>query len=450
MNVMKKIFNVFIISLLFTGACTEVCDHDVEGDGPVRVITIYDYFAGTWYEEAENEEIRFTKSGTMYDKYCNINRSGEIEGRYEVDIENKRMTYTYEFLGQMQFADWKLSDMTDISFTISMDMVGAHTLEKVVEIFTLNVGESCTLSFFDENPDYTLVSMETDSRIVSIDDNNEITAAGEKGTAYIRLNTDKGTAWAKVVVGDDCMDLWYDYVSFIGKDYKYMTSVLGAPSINGEDGYSFGYSMLLHDLITEVDFFMNTSTGLIEEIGLSLINAAPAAQIQSYMNSHYYPTSEIGTGDYYTTGPSLAKSIALVRYRKNDNVIRFFDASFYAFPDYSQELGKTQEEIVARYGELLYGHLPMYEVKNRYGSSVYFLISETLSTVTAVQFTLMPDHDIEEVHKILSSTYNYYKTDETNTKYAYRNAGEEDSTIMVIYDAEDAAVTWFDLENYGK
>jgi len=201
---MKKIFSFIIVSISFAVACTELCDHDVQNGPDPITPDVYDYFEGTWYEESENEEIRFTKSGTMYDKYCNINRSGETEGRYEVDIENKRLTYTYEFMGQMQFADWKISDMTDISFTISTDMVGAHKLEKVVETFTLNVGESCSINYFDENPGYNLISMETNSRIVSIDEGTqEITASGEKGTAYIKLNTDNGTAWAKVIVGDD-------------------------------------------------------------------------------------------------------------------------------------------------------------------------------------------------------------------------------------------------------
>lgn len=448
---MKKIFSFIIVSISFAVACTELCDHDVQNGPDPITPDVYDYFEGIWYEESENEEIRFTKSGTMYDKYCNINRSGETEGRYEFDIENKRLTYTYEFMGQIQFADWKISDMTDISFTISTDMVGSHKLEKVVETFTLNVGESCSINYFDKNLGYNLISMETNSRIVSIDeDTQEITASGEKGTAYIKLNTDNGTAWAKVIVGDDCLDLWYDYVSFIGKDYKYMTSVLGSPSIDGEDGYSFGYSMLMHDLITEVDFFMNTSTGLIEEIGLALINASPAAQIKSYMNAHYYSTNELGTADTYTTSPSLSESIAIVKYNKSQNVIWISDASFYAFPDYAEELGKNQDEIVAKYGELYYGILPMYEVTNNYGYSVYFQISETTGTVTAIQFSLMPDHNVDSVHNVLSSTYNHYKTDETNTKFAYRNAGEEDSTIMVIYDAEQATVTWFDLLNYGK
>lgn len=443
---MKKILNLIIIALSFAVACTEVCDHIVPPLPPEE-----NPIVGTWYEEEMNEELRLSESNTMYNKYCTIERSGETEGSYELDLENMRLTYRYEFMGQMQFADWKITDLTEISFTISSDMVGAHKLERVVETVTLKVGETCSLSFFENNPEYSLTSMETVSRIVSIDNaSNQITACGEKGTAYIKLNTDNGTAWAKVIVGDDCLDLWYDYVSFIGKDYKYMTSVLGAPSINGEDGYSFGYSMLMHDLITEVDFFMNTSTGLIEEIALALIDASPAAQIQSYMNAHYYTTKELGSGDTYTTSPSLSESMAIVKYSKDQNVIRICDASFYIFPDYADDLGKTEDEIIAKYGELYYGILPLYEVTNYYGYSVYFQMSETTGAVTAAQFSLMPEHDVDKVHQSLSSVYNHYKTEENSAKYAYRNAGEEDSTVMVVYNAEKATVTWFDLLNYGK
>lgn len=450
-DVMNKKITLGIFALSLVVACSEVCDHDIiKGPYPPDE-TIYDYLEGTWYEEPENEEVRYTKSGTLYDKYCTVNRSGETEGRFEADQDNMRLTYSYEFMGQMMFTDWKISDMTDFSFTISSDMVGQHKLEKVVETVSLEVGDSCSLAFFKNNTEYKLVSMESSSRIVSIDKNtHKITSCGEKGSAYIKLNTDKGTAWAKVIVGDDCLDLWYDYVSFIGKDYNYMKSILGTPSVNGEDGYSFGYSMLMHDLIAEVDFFMNKTTGLIEEIALVLINAAPAAQIQSYMKAHYYPTDEVGNGEYYTTSPVLSESVALVSYNKTQSIVWISDATLYVLPDYSEDLGKTEDEIVAKYGELYYGILPLYEVTNYYGYSIFFQLSETTGKVTAAQFSLMPEHDVDSVHGILSSRYNHYKTDETNTKYAYRNAGEKDSTIMVVYDAENDTVTWFDSVNYGK
>lgn len=443
---MKRLFSYILLLAVCATACTEVCDHIPTPPPPEEPPLV-----GTWYEVGENEEIRFSKSGTFYDKYCKKDISWETEGRWEFDKENMRLTYTYEFMGQMQFADWKVADLSELSFTIYTDQVGSHKLERVVETFNLGVGESCTISYFDDKPEYTVTSIQTSSRIVSIDkDSYEITATGEKGTAYIKVETNQGTTWAKVVVGDECLDLWYDYVSFIGKDYAYMTKDLGTPSINGEDGYSFGYSMIHHDLLYEVDFFMEPSTGLVDEIGLVLQDGAPAAQIKSYMDARYYPTNALGVANCYTTSPTLQESVAILQYQEEQNVVWIMDASFFKMPDYADDLGKTEEEIVAKYGELYYGMLPFYEVSNHYGYSIYFIISETTGAVTAAQFTLMPDIQVDEVHNILSGQYNHYQTDETNTKFAYRNAGKEDSTIMVIYNAEDATVTWFDLLNYGK
>jgi hypothetical protein len=284
---------------------------------------------GTWYEVSENEEIRLSKSGTLYDKYCGKNRSGETEGRWEFNQEKMTLTYSYEFMGQMMFTDWKVTDLTEISFTIYADQVGSHKLERVVETFNLEVGESCSISYFADKPQYTVTSIETTSRIVAIDeDSYEISATGEKGTAYIKIETNQGTVWVKVIVGDDCLDLWYDYVSFIGKDYGYMTSELGSPSLNGEDGYSFGYSLPLHDLVYEVDFFMDSATGLIDQIGLALVAGAPVTQVKAYMSSHYYPTTLIGNGDCYTTSPTIAESVAVLQYMQEHNIVWILDTSF--------------------------------------------------------------------------------------------------------------------------
>lgn len=327
---MKRLLFSIIAILPFIGACTEVCDH-LKIDEKDQ--DLYEYLDGTWYLEEDNEEIRYTKSGTLYDKYCTIKRSEEIMGRFEADKENMRLTYSYDFMGQMIYADYRISDMTDLSFVITSDKVGALTLEKVLATYTLEVGESCSLDIFTETTDLKLLSMQCSSRIVLIDElAQKVTATGEKGTAYIKLNTDKGTAWVKVVVGDDCLDLWYDYVSFIGKDYNYMTSILGTPSINGQDGYSFGYSMLMHDLIYEVDFFMDSTTGLIDTVGLALTQGAPSALVQSYLKSHYYLNDTLGISNCYTTSPIISESVAFVQYDMEHAIVWISDASLFYLP----------------------------------------------------------------------------------------------------------------------
>ena len=450
----KKIVSYILFLAVFTTACTEVCDHmDPPGLDDDVIVDILPPIVGTWYEVGENEEIRFSESGTFYDKYCGKDRSGETEGRWEFDKENMRLTYTYEFMGQMQFVDWKVTDLSELSFTIYNDQVGSHKLERVVETIYMEAGDSCSIRHLVDK--YGMTRMENVDPLSGIIDFNhgytyQINASGEKGSAYVKIDTDQGTAWVKVIVGDDFLDLWYDYDRFIGMTYGYMTKDLGTPSINGEDGYSFGYSMIYHDLLYEVDFFMDPSTGLIDEIGLIFQDGAPAAQIKSYMDARYYPTNTLGIANCYTTSPTLQESVAILQYQEDQNVVWIMDASFFKMPDYSEDLGKTEDEIVAKYGELYYGILPLYEVSNHYGYSIYFVISETTGAVTAAQFALVPEISVNEVNSILSERYNYYQSNETNTMFGYRNAGEEDSTIRVIYNSEDATVTWYDLLNFGK
>lgn len=92
----------------------------------------------------------------------------------------------------------------------------------------------------------------------------------------------------------------------------------------------------------------------------------------------------------------------------------------------------------------------LYSLHNLYGSSVYFKVSETTGKVIAVQLGLAANIKSQVVNNTLSEKYNLYKSDDNVGKYAYRNAGEDDSTIMVIYDSVNANITWFDLLNYGK
>ena len=65
------------ITLGFTSCGEEDCNHDLNTEKPT---TETKSVVGNWYEEAENEEVRFASYGTYYDKYCNPTHSRETEG----------------------------------------------------------------------------------------------------------------------------------------------------------------------------------------------------------------------------------------------------------------------------------------------------------------------------------------------------------------------------------
>ena len=229
---MKK-FLFLALATFALASCNDDCDHNIIGGGDEGGDFTYEYLSsgtGSWYEEEENEEFRPTSNGKFYDKYCNLKRAAEIEGIYEISEKGSRMTMTYKFMGQNQFADWKISNVKEFSFVMTSEQVGAHTYEKIVETYTLKVGQSQKINFGTEHPSYTVKSFSSNNEyIVSVSNDGTITAMGEKGTAYVKVSNDQGNVWVKVVVGENYADLWYDYSELLNYSYAQMRNLLGEP-----------------------------------------------------------------------------------------------------------------------------------------------------------------------------------------------------------------------------
>lgn len=107
-----KFFAALLMTALFASCGEEDCNHKgitPDNKGDENIVTV----VGNWYQESENEEMRYNASGTFYDKYCNTTSHGETEGRWEWDEANKRLTTTYQYMGQTQFSDWTVRNLTD-------------------------------------------------------------------------------------------------------------------------------------------------------------------------------------------------------------------------------------------------------------------------------------------------------------------------------------------------
>ena len=152
-------------------SCNDDCDHNIVGGGGDEGGDFtYEYLSsgtGSWYEEEENEEFRPTANGKFYDKYCNLKRAAETEGTYEISEKGSRMTMTYKFMGQNQFADWKISNVKEFSFVMTSEQVAAHTYEKIVETYTLKVGQSQKILFATEHPSYSVKSFSSNNEHIA-------------------------------------------------------------------------------------------------------------------------------------------------------------------------------------------------------------------------------------------------------------------------------------------
>lgn len=438
MKINKKILPLLILAMV---ACDDIpCDHEVSDKADKS-------FIGIWYDDSMNEEFRVFENGTFYDRYSNTMLSGETEGRWSYDRENRRFTETYEYTGQARYVDWTIVEMSEFKFIIKSDENGTNSLEKVVESYELEPGKQKQLLFEDVYPEYDVLSYSsTNEEIVSVSQDGIVIANGAKGTAFVRIETFDFDVWAKILVGYDCLDLWYNYESLIGCDYKGIKDILGNPSINGEDGYSFGYLLPVHEVVAETDFFLDFKNAKTYMIGIVLRDDYPESVVLSYMDSHYYIQSDMGK-PLYSDRQSLSDSRVVLTYDKENGIIIVYDISYFLLPDYTYAFGRTTQQIIDEFGELLYD-LAYYQVDNYLVSSVCFVTDIQSDKVTSVMLFLSDNANEKLVHSLLSQEYKNLKT--SNGQYGYYNADSiQDATVCAVYNPANATITYHDFSSNG-
>ncbi len=471
---MKKFLFALATSVAFV-ACNDECDHTID-----PIIQTHSVI-GSWYEEEANEEIRYSPSGTFYDKYTTKERSGETEGRYEYDSMNSRMTHRYTFMGQSKTDDWKVRELTDYELVLYSSTTGEHRYKKVIETIEFKEYETVdTVAYLNIESAYPDLSIRayssSNERIATVSAEGKITAKGEKGTAYIKILTTIGNVWAKVIVGDDCLDLWFDYVSIIDADYNEVKEILGPPNLQGNDGYSFGYKIgTTHDLIDEVDVFLNERTGLVDQIHLIFKSSVPTYLVDNYLKSHYYISSELADyfvwPDFYSTGYSTLTSKAAVGYDKEFNVVVFFsmeglllgeekddekDSIEHLWTDYTQDFNKSPSQLKATYGDPCYEtDKAMYFYQyDEWMQLVAFSLDANTGEVYSISAFLNSTCDWNKALEFLQQKYYYYEAGSSVEEkwYAFTNKKTlDDSNIGITFDGENGCITYVNLTyNYTR
>ena len=446
---MKKILFLMLATFALA-SCNDDCDHGTIPPPPPG-----NWLAegtGAWYEEEENEEMRFSESGTWYDKYCNKLRSFETEGRYESDYSRK-LTYNYTFMGQTQFADWTISNRDELSFTITSDKVGAHVLEKIVETYNMAVGKTQQISFANDHPNYTIQSYKCNNeRIASVSESGLITTNGEKGTAYIKISTNNGNAWVKIVVGDECLDLWYDYISLIRQNFNQVKAVLGNPhQSDGNQGYF--YNMELHDVVQQVGLWFDQSTRIVDQFQLLLKEGVPSEVVMTYMESRYYKFKEIGNSVQFLNNSTLDNSVAIIEYNQDAKTIIIVDIKKYynLWPDFTSIFGLNKSQLKSKMDEMGYAFYQSFDTYSANGSDAYLITGYDMPY--AVEFVFNPDdvvsqywiymkeNDESQLNALLDQ-YEYAKEEQSGRVFPFYN---KDKTMRIELNLDKAAVVYTDL-----
>lgn len=449
---MKKYLSIIASAMLlcFTGCSEEECDHVTPPIPPTNTIV------GTWYESAANEEIKFFENGVYYDRYANYERCAYSEGQWEYDAKNKRLTYRYSLLGQTQFADWTVKNQTAYGFTITSDKLGSQVLEKIVESYEMKVGETRILQFGKDNADFQNASYSSNNeRIATVSADGAITAQGEKGITYIKVSSGMTNVWVKVTVGDNCADMWYDYVGLLGLDYSNMRkalSRLGDP-YSGEDGYSFGFIHQVHEVADVTKVFICPDCGIVTEIQLLIKESVPEAEILSYMNSRYYKFGENGPYIFYSSVEDKEASKAIVAYNKSEKCVIFNEAQhFLHYPhvkdlwtDFVPLFGSDKEQVKSKMAEYGYAFLASDDNYSKDGSDYYNITNNAYAQM--VGFVFNPDLKVSEFWVYMNSKSDPYDIyDYLCAKYT-ENELESTEYSLVFYNDDKSLRVTFDLKN---
>lgn len=460
---MKKILSLIALAMTIgMASCSDdECNHvpiiDDGGDIGRGIV-------GSWYEEAENEEMRFGENGTFYDRYANYLRCAEVEGRWEFDSKNSKLTYHYPFMGQTQYADWTVKNLKELSFTISSSMVADHNLEKIVESYDLQVGKTATIEFSKVYPDYSVTSYTSNNdRIASVTSDGVIKAEGEKGITYIKVSTTKSNVWVKVTVGDNCSDMWFDYVGLMGLDYSSMRKVLsrlGDP-YSGEDGYSFGFIHQLHDVADITKVYLCPEDGMVTEVQLLLKESVPEAEILSYMSSRYYKLGENGSYVLYSSVEDQELSKAIIAYNKSEKCVIFNETQHILhyphvvdlWTDFVPLFGSDKNKVKSAMDEYGYSFLMSDFNYSKDGSDYYSISNNAYAQM--VGFVFNPDKQVSEfwvymdiksdanaVYDYLSAKYTEYKSESSQYELVFYN---DDKSMRVTFDLMNAAVVYTKL-----
>lgn len=450
---MKKILSLIALAITIgiTSCSDDSCEHV-----PSAPPTSENWIEGLWYVEADNEEINYSNSGTFYDRYSNVELSGEIEGRYEMDYANMKLTYRYSYLGNNLTKDWTVKNNTEFSFTLSSSDASGLDVEKIVEQHKLNVGETVKLNFATNRSDIKVSEYRSNNELIAtVSSDGIVTAMGGKGTTYIKMKTNSGNVWAKITIGEDNKDLWCDYVSIIGADYNTMRqyfSRIGEPATDGVD--YFEYIMSIHQYIKSVNILIDPEEDFITVIQLFIKDGVPPVEIKSYLKSRFYEQEGFS---FYTTQPEIEESKAIVTYDQENCCVSLFETQRILHPelwhDFTKLFGSDKTSVKKAMDKYGYSFL-MSDNSYSVDGSDYYSITDN-NYLTMAGFVFNPDKQVSEFWLYLDSRSNpneiykylmhkYKENEDESTDYSLVFYSE-DKSLKVVFDLVSPAIIYTKL-----
>lgn len=451
-----------MLTAFAVASCNDDCDHGFKTDEKISEILV-----GSWYEETQNEEDVYSPSGTFYGKFCNTVVQGEGNGRYIIDSERNRLKWSYIVNGSSQTIDWKLTNVSDLGFTMSSD-IAILTYGKIVESFMMKGGDTNQISFNKE----TILGYESNNNnIATVSSDGLISASGEKGTAYIKIKLNDKNVWAKVVVGDETPDLWIDYSFLLGKDFYTVKDTLGKQTQSKDNGeYTiFTYVTNAHNILDGLFVIIDNKSHFVNQIDMYIREGVTHEEIFAYMNSHYYKIEgDFGNQYHYSTSSTLDESRAVYAYNAEKKIVSILSKDDYVeimnpapYPNLEVVFGHNKEQVKSEMNKRGYTFYKSLDNYSYNGSDAYLISDSRYDYYKAVEFVFNPDNVVSEywlylktedqdVYERMAEVMAYLAENYTEAKDEYVEGRgsvyyNKDKTLKIRINMSPFAVVFTDL-----
>ncbi len=458
---MKK-FLFLMLSLFIFASCEDECnfcgsnDCDGECQNVAPQPDIEELIVGDWvYVDTKNHiwekqsllsNMKLYFSGYGLDPYLWIENAA---GTYYFTSDNNKMSLVYDnVLGGKTYQDYEITEINKYSYTAKSYTDngiygGTFTYNRVIDEIELEFGETATPRYgtltsnidiqyyFSNNEDIATVNAST----------GKIKAGNVAGLTYINVVTAEGNALIEVKVIDPD-NLFPDYSPALNMTLNEAKQSYGAYNQNY-------YSYALLYLITGNEYaktaYLLHENGNIVQVSIELKDQISYTEkdIHKFLSSKYtYQYQTDGMYMYFDLSqPEILPMV--IYYAPEDNFVYYLKVNTEAtedlWPDYSEEFGKTMDEIKEKYGTPYYvgTYYSYFFVENDYINDVGFSTNESTNLVDAAVAFLETNCDKEKALDFIKSKYYYYSTNENGEPiYIDSSNGLYDARLAILYNEE--------------
>lgn len=455
---MKKLIYLSLSIFFMTACCPE--------PDPVSV-SVAELIVGEWVYDAPQdgrwEEVKLLSNGKLYYSSFGLNPYLFIEnadGTYYFTSGDTKMTFAYPaVVGGMVYSDVEVVKIDKYASTWTFtnsngSYGGTFVYHRLVDRVKVPLNGSLSLDYNEAITDSEIRSYSSnDESLVKVDSKTgEITVNDKVGQTYVCVNTANGEAYVEVIVYDP-KNLFPDYSSALNMNRMEVMDKWG--DYNKEYANTMRYPIRGNEYAKLATIWLDESDNVNYvqiELKTPVSISTTEKKVHDYLSEKYeFQYEEDGVYTYFDFSQPEILPMA-VFYMPSKNLVEYLklDLNYDLWTDYTQEFGKSVEELKEVYGSPFYeegGSLYFIE-ENDYIDFVGFTISEVTSTVYAAGAFLKADCDWQEALDYVASKYYFYEegSDVEEYSFAFIDASTvQEAAVGIIFDGVTGLITYVDL-----